>query len=346
MAGRPNGAEKKGTKTGPSFSCKFQLFFALCTPLTVTSRGAPGLLEQAEIDTAHFKGNFPESCELHATTSTEVNPAAPEDEWISILPRTKLGPHRQHYFQLENTAGRAFTHVRLTIHPDGGVKRVRIIGKRDTSVPGPQSSQQTPVLVPDSAEGTRPTATNVPSTSSTTGQHPTIPALPLTPEAFAPFGRVVQAWADPHGAPRGIKLTPANQGTATKFHKLSLIQQSYPADAGATSGLSVYRCAPIDAKQGEAWPVRLLERHPYTNQAFVPMGGAACRAGYGAEDALEDPGSAYLVIVAKSGADDKPDLATLRAFIANAGQSIVYDTGIWRKSSWAFQKLRIEADGL
>ncbi|EIN11886.1 Allantoicase [Punctularia strigosozonata HHB-11173 SS5] len=289
--------------------------------------GAPCYLEQAEIDTAHFKGNFPESCELHATISSDTVPAVPEDEWISILPRSKLGPHRQHYFQLENVADRAFTHVRLTIHPDGGVKRVRIIGKRAAGKQGLETSVESTAAVADAAGG-EADSTGATTTSSKRG--PVIPALPLTFEAFAPFGKVVQAWDDPHAAPRGIKLTPANQGTATKFHKLSLLEQSYPANAGATSGLSVYRCAPIDAQQGGEWPVRVLERHPYTNQAFVPMGSAASSSGYGAEDALKVPGSAYLVIVAKNGSDDKPDLTTMRAFIANAGQGIVYDTGIWR----------------
>ena len=36
------------------------------------SRGHCGVLEHVEIDTNHFKGNFPESCELHAINSAEV----------------------------------------------------------------------------------------------------------------------------------------------------------------------------------------------------------------------------------------------------------------------------------
>ena len=48
-------------------------------------------------------------------------------------------------------------------------------------------------------------------------------------------------------------------------------------------------------------------------------------------DALQDIGSRYLVIVALNGKDDKPDLRSIRAFIASAGQGIVYRTGIWRE---------------
>ncbi|KAG8900342.1 Allantoicase [Tulasnella sp. 408] len=112
--------------------------------------GAPGVLEEVEIDTAHFKGNFPESCELQATRTGST---IPHDDvtWTTILSRTKLGPHRRHFFQLENVLGQIYTHVRLTIYPgeysvkalgsmmglthrparaDGGIKRIRVIGRR------------------------------------------------------------------------------------------------------------------------------------------------------------------------------------------------------------------------
>ena len=44
-------------------------------PLTSTVRGAPGNLEAAEIDTANFVGNYPESAELHAILSEKVRDA-------------------------------------------------------------------------------------------------------------------------------------------------------------------------------------------------------------------------------------------------------------------------------
>jgi allantoicase len=67
-----------------------------------------------------------------------------------------------------------------------------------------------------------------------------------------------------------------------------------------------------------------MERHPFTNQAFIPMGK-------GLGEGLVDPGSAYLVVVAKNGADGRPDVQTVRAFVANASQGIVYDTAVWRE---------------
>jgi allantoicase len=82
--------------------------------------GAPGHLSHVEIDTAHFKGNFPESCELHALRSDDIVPDAAHADWTPILTRTKLGPHRQHHLQLDGVTDQEFTHVKLTIHPDGG----------------------------------------------------------------------------------------------------------------------------------------------------------------------------------------------------------------------------------
>ena len=56
-----------------------------------------------------------------------------DNEWTLVLPRMQLGPHREHAFQLENVDSRKFTHLRLTIYPDGGVKRVRVMGRRDAA---------------------------------------------------------------------------------------------------------------------------------------------------------------------------------------------------------------------
>jgi allantoicase len=318
----------------------------------VPSRGIPGFLEYVEIDTAHFMGNFPESCELHALANP-IGGYAPVAgvEWTRIMSRTPLGPHRQHFFQLDNVAGRAYTHVKLTIYPDGGVKRVRIIGRRaesGTILSNTEHARRFSVSAAlngttaidesrhlngnahfngssDDGDDVAYTvvATNSRALPSTINEEShrgvtLIPALPLTPEAFAPFGNVVQAYADVHAAPRGTKITAANQGTALKFHKLAPILSSYPPGSKANANLSVYRCKPLEgiAGAGEC-VVRVLERHPYTNQAFVPMGGAG----------------SYLVVVAKNGLDDQPDVGTLRAFVASAAQTVVYATAIWRELS-------------
>ena len=99
-----------------------------------------------------------------------------------------------------------------------------------------------------------------------------MPVLPLTPEAFASFGKVIQAYSEDTAVPRGTKVTYANGNTARKFHKLALMSSSYPEDSHATLGLSVYRCSPVTVQDGFV-DVKVLERHRFTTQAFVPMGG-------------------------------------------------------------------------
>ncbi|KAI0790792.1 galactose-binding domain-like protein [Abortiporus biennis] len=287
----------------------------------IVKLGAPGILSHTEVDTANFKGNFPESCELHAIYSQDLIPTEPDDQWTLILPRTKLGPHKQHQFQLENVSNIAFTHVKVTIYPDGGLKRLRIFGRQQ----GPTTTESASSVVQSEASSLTVPDPSIasPQIPSSIISGPSIPALALTAEAFAPFGQVVQAYSDLNAVPnpRNTRITGANQGTAVKFHKLAPVLSSYPSDTSAAGGLSVYRCKPIELSEGN-WAVKLLERHPFTNQAFIPMGA-------GVADGLKDPGDRYLVIVAKNGGDNKPDLETLRAFVATTGQGIVYDTGIW-----------------
>jgi allantoicase len=255
---------------------------------------------------------------LHALQSEDEIPDSDAVEWTRILSPVKLGPHRRHFFALEADASIAYTHVKLTIYPDGGIKRIRIHGTK-----GPCSTPIDLAAISEAAE----TNSTIPLHSAPgTTKHRTIPVVPLTSEAFSNFGQVVQAYSDHTAVPPGTKITPANQGSATKFHKLSLLQSSYPAGSGASAGISVYRCNPTEIVNSSV-ELKVLERHPYTNQAFIPMGGGGIQG----DEALKEAGDAYLVVVAHNGADDKPDLSTLRAFVASAGQGITYNTAIWRE---------------
>jgi allantoicase len=231
-----------------------------------------------------------------------------------VLPPVQLGPHREHYFQLESVGKCAFTHVRLTIFPDGGVKRVRIFGSKV-----PALDEEVPTHGFEHVDTIDRILGNVAVEEDHIALRKIL-ALPLTPEAFVPFGQVIQSYPDITSAPRNVKITPANFGTASKYHKLSLLESSYPDDMGATAGISVFRCQSAElVKSGAKREVLLhaLERHPFTNQAFLPMG--------------HDKDNMYLVVVAKNGLDDRPDIGTLRAFVSQGNQGIVYNTGVWRK---------------
>jgi allantoicase len=96
--------------------------------------GAPGTLERVEVDTAHFKGNYPDSClleGLHRTGATPAEQLADEfAPWVPILPQTKLKADSRRVFAQELVRHGPVTHVRLSIFPDGGVSRLRLWGRR------------------------------------------------------------------------------------------------------------------------------------------------------------------------------------------------------------------------
>ncbi|MFZ0820976.1 MAG: allantoicase [Candidatus Acidiferrales bacterium] len=98
---------------------------------TILKLGVAGEINRIELDTAHFKGNYPESCSLEACAVS--NDASPDSlgssAWHEILPRTQLCPDRLHLFEKELRHSPAATHIRFNIFPDGGVSRLRIFGQ-------------------------------------------------------------------------------------------------------------------------------------------------------------------------------------------------------------------------
>lgn len=90
-----------------------------------------GYVDKISIDTNHFKGNYPDSCLVEGCTlsSDEQIHASSEFAWKVILPQSKLKADQKHYFEKEIINKNPFTHVRLSIFPDGGVSRMRIWGR-------------------------------------------------------------------------------------------------------------------------------------------------------------------------------------------------------------------------
>uniref|UniRef100_A0A7N5ZPN9 Allantoate amidinohydrolase n=1 Tax=Anabas testudineus TaxID=64144 RepID=A0A7N5ZPN9_ANATE len=93
----------------------------------------PGVIIRIEVDTNHFKGNFPDSCRIEACTLTPDEEAQcirtkwSSGKWQVLLPPQKLRPHhRHHYSEADLTLSCPVTHVRLIIAPDGGVSRLRL----------------------------------------------------------------------------------------------------------------------------------------------------------------------------------------------------------------------------
>ena len=93
--------------------------------------GAPGVISKIEIDTNHFKGNYPDRASLDGclapNASSDVLQSA---SWTPILPETKMSANKRHFFagrQLQHDG--PFSHVRLNMFPDGGISRLRVYGR-------------------------------------------------------------------------------------------------------------------------------------------------------------------------------------------------------------------------
>jgi allantoicase len=87
----------------------------------IVKLGAEGTLTRVEVDTAHFKGNFPESCAIQVGTN--------DGEWHEVLVKTKLQANTRHFYEAEILAHAPATHARFQIFPDGGVSRLRLWGE-------------------------------------------------------------------------------------------------------------------------------------------------------------------------------------------------------------------------
>src|SRR5262245_24001852 len=101
----------------------------------VVRLGVPGVVRGIVIDTAWFKGNYPPYASVEAT-SVEGAAAPGELEravWETIVPRVAIKGDSENPFEVGD--GRRWTHVRLTIYPDGGVARFRVHGE---PVPDPR----------------------------------------------------------------------------------------------------------------------------------------------------------------------------------------------------------------
>ena len=91
----------------------------------------PGIIKKIEVDTAHFKGNYPDRCSFQAARvvgGTDSSLVTQAMFWPELLGEQKLQMDQQHYYESELAALGPVTHVRLNIIPDGGVSRVRLWG--------------------------------------------------------------------------------------------------------------------------------------------------------------------------------------------------------------------------
>ncbi|MAZ89929.1 MAG: ureidoglycolate lyase [Cellvibrionaceae bacterium] len=120
-------------------------------------------------------------------------------------------------------------------------------------------------------------------------------AQPLTAEAFAPFGDVIEI-RDEH------QHYPINNGLTERYHKLASVDAM---DEGGYPIINIFRSMPIKLP----FKIEMMERHPLGSQSFTMLSGQP-----------------YLVVVAKAGELNSDQL---QVFLAQPHQGVNYHKGTW-----------------
>ncbi|MDN5924522.1 MAG: allantoicase, partial [Xanthomonadales bacterium] len=95
--------------------------------------GHAAIVEKIEIDTAHFKGNYPDRVSIQAALvaeSTDESLVTQAMFWPTLLAEQKTEMDKQHvYAEHSIEALGPVSHVRINMFPDGGISRVRLWGR-------------------------------------------------------------------------------------------------------------------------------------------------------------------------------------------------------------------------
>jgi ureidoglycolate lyase len=130
---------------------------------------------------------------------------------------------------------------------------------------------------------------------------------PLTAEAYAPFGDVLE----PRAGVTGVRV---NEGSALRFDHIAELTNL--RDGRANLNIAHFECQPRTLP----FTVRVLEKHPHSTQLFSPLGAER-----------------YVVVVATG--DAQPDWRSLRAFLASGRQGITYHPGVWHHTLMALDQV-------
>jgi ureidoglycolate lyase len=117
----------------------------------------------------------------------------------------------------------------------------------------------------------------------------------LTNDAFSAFGDVIEASTE-------SKNFPINAGFTQRYHDLAKVDVN---DSNGHALINIFRSTPL----AQPIAIKMMERHPYGSQAFIPMGS-----------------NSYLVVVAPAG---EFDVNNIEVFIANSNQGVNYHKGTW-----------------
>ena len=96
---------------------------------------AAGKINKIQIDTHHFKGNYPDKCSIQAafidkkiSSRAVVNNSK---KWKLLLNKVKLYAHKKHNFKNNLMKDKKVNYIKINIFPDGGISRIRVFGKTE-----------------------------------------------------------------------------------------------------------------------------------------------------------------------------------------------------------------------
>ena len=94
---------------------------------------AAGKISKIQIDTHHFKGNYPDKCSLQAAylnkKISDKNIVNRSKKWRLLLNKVKLHAHKKHNFQNKLMKNKKINYIKINIFPDGGISRIRAFGR-------------------------------------------------------------------------------------------------------------------------------------------------------------------------------------------------------------------------
>ncbi|MBV1906867.1 MAG: allantoicase [Pseudomonadales bacterium] len=94
--------------------------------------GRAGHIQQINVNTAFFKGNYPDRVSIEGTALNDTSLINTDQlnnaQWITILPESKLEADRVHRFSKHICEHSQLSHIRMNIFPDGGISRLQLMG--------------------------------------------------------------------------------------------------------------------------------------------------------------------------------------------------------------------------
>lgn len=117
----------------------------------------------------------------------------------------------------------------------------------------------------------------------------------LTRENFVMFGDVIEVNDK-------AKHFAINEGFTQRYHDLADVDVT---EKNGRTLINIFRSTPLEQPVG----IKMMERHPLSSQAFIPMGGQP-----------------YLVVVAPKG---ELDISKIEVFLASCDQGVNYHKGTW-----------------